>query len=129
LLGFSLESLLIDNDIIGAVQRTIRGIEVNDETLSLDTIRDVCLTGPGHYLGAPQTLKLMQKDYLYPQVANRSSPNQWVEQGRPSLIETASKKLQFILDSHYPSHISPEMDAQLRADFPVRLAREGMLPK
>ena len=129
LLGFSLESLLIDNDIIGAVQRTIRGIEVNDETLSLDTIRDVCLNGPGHYLGAPQTLQLMQKDYLYPQVANRASPNQWTEAGRPTIVETASKKLQAILDGHFPSHISPEMDAQLRAQFPVKLAREGMLPK
>jgi hypothetical protein len=25
--------------------------------------------------------------------------------------------------------ISPELDAQLRAQFPVKLAREGMLPK
>jgi len=129
LLGFSLESLLIDNDIIGAVQRTIRGIEVNDETLSLDTIRDVCLNGPGHYLGAPQTLQLMQKDYLYPQVANRASPNQWTEAGRPTIVETASKKLQAILDGHFPSHISPEMDALLRAEFPIKLAREAMLPK
>ena len=129
LLGFSLESLLIDNDIIGAVQRTIRGIEVNDETLSLDTIRDVCLTGPGHYLGAPQTLNLMQRDYLYPQIANRASPNQWVEQGRPSIVQTASKKLQVILEQHFPSHISPEMDARIRAEFPVRLARAGMQPR
>jgi trimethylamine--corrinoid protein Co-methyltransferase len=71
----------------------------------------------------------MQKDYLYPQIANRASPNQWVEQGKPTLIETASKKLKAILDHHYPSHISPEMDAQIRANFPVRLAREGMLAK
>src|SRR6476659_1111948 len=42
LLGFSLESLVIDNDIIGAVQRTIRGIQVDEERLAFDTIRDVC---------------------------------------------------------------------------------------
>jgi trimethylamine--corrinoid protein Co-methyltransferase len=128
LLGFSLESLLIDNDIIGAVQRTIRGIEVNDESISLQTMRQVCLEGPGHYLGADQTLKLMQKDYLYPQVADRSSPNQWVEQGRPSLFDRASAKLERILASHYPSHISAELDAAIRAKFPVRLARSGMQP-
>jgi trimethylamine:corrinoid methyltransferase-like protein len=60
LLGFCLESVVIDNDIIGAVQRTIRGIDVSDEAISVETIRDVCLKGPGHYLGSDQTLKLMQ---------------------------------------------------------------------
>lgn len=128
LLGFSMESLLIDNDIIGAVQRTIRGIEVDDESISLETMRSVCLDGPGHYLGAEQTLKLMQKDYLYPQVADRSSPNQWVEQGRPSLMDRASTKLQAILASHYPSHIPSAIDEQIRQKFPVRLAREAMRP-
>jgi trimethylamine--corrinoid protein Co-methyltransferase len=126
LLGFSMESLLIDNDIIGAVQRTIRGIEVDDESISLDTMRQVCLEGPGHYLGAEQTLKLMQKDYLYPQVADRSSPNQWVEQGRPSLYDRASAKLQTILANHYPSHIPTAIDEAIRQRFPVRLPREAM---
>ena len=60
LLGFCLESLVLDNDIIGAVQRTIRGIEVSEEAISVETIRDVCLNGPGHYLGSDQTLKRMQ---------------------------------------------------------------------
>ena len=59
LLGFSMEGLIIDNDVIGAVQRTIKGIEVTDESLSLDTIRKVCQEGPGHYLGADQTLQLI----------------------------------------------------------------------
>ena len=129
LLGFSLESLIIDNDIIGAVQRTIRGIRVDDESLSLDTIRSVCLEGPGHYLGAAQTLDLMQKDYLYPVVADRSSPNQWVEQGRPTLIDRAHKKLQNILDHHYPGHVPQALDDAIRAQFPVRLPREAMRPK
>ena len=119
LMGFSLESLMIDNDIIGAVQRTIRGIEVDDESLSLDTMRSVCLDGPGHYLGAEQTLRLMQKDYLYPLISDRSSPNQWIEQGRPSLIDRASNKVEAILASHYPSHISPAIDDEIRNNFPV----------
>lgn len=43
LLGFCLERLVIDNDSIGAALRTGRGIEVSDETLSIEVIRDVCL--------------------------------------------------------------------------------------
>ena len=89
-------------------------------------ICQVCLEGPGHYLGSAQTLQLMQKDYLYPDVADRSSPNQWLEQGRPSLIDRAAGKLEAILKTHYPSHIPQEIDDAIRARFPVRLPRDVM---
>ena len=81
LLGFCLESLLIDNDMLGSINRNVRGIEVNDETLSLEVIREVCIDGPGHYLGHDQTLVLMQKEYVYPALGNRMSPKEWNEAG------------------------------------------------
>jgi trimethylamine--corrinoid protein Co-methyltransferase len=126
LLGFSLEGLIIDNDVIGAVQRTIKGIEVTDESLSLDTIRKVCLEGPGHYLGSDQTLHLMQREYVYPAVGDRTSPNQWVEQGRPTVVDRAAQRLAAILEKHYPTHIPEAVDAKIREKLPIRLPREAM---
>ncbi|HEY3852581.1 MAG TPA: trimethylamine methyltransferase family protein [Steroidobacteraceae bacterium] len=128
LLGFSMEGLIIDNDVIGAVQRTIKGVEVTDESLSLETIRKVCLEGPGHYLGSDQTLHLMQREYIYPTVGDRTSPNEWVDQGRPTVVERASRKLESILASHYPTHLSDSVDAAIREKLPIRLAREAMRP-
>jgi trimethylamine---corrinoid protein Co-methyltransferase len=128
LLGFSMEGLIIDNDVIGAVQRTIKAIEVTDESLSLETIRKVCLEGPGHYLGSDQTLHLMQREYIYPTVGDRTSPNEWVDQGRPTVVERASRKLQSILASHYPTHISESVDDAIREKLPIRLPREAMRP-
>ena len=55
LLGFCLESLVIDNDAIGATLRTLRGLDVDDEALSVDVIREACIGGPGHFLGSEQT--------------------------------------------------------------------------
>ncbi len=126
LLGYSLESLIIDNDIIGAAQRTIKGIEVSEERLSFETIRDVCLNGPGHFLGSEQTLRLMQTEYLYPGVADRRSPNDWAERGSLDVLQRAAEKIREILSSHYPSHIPESVDAAIRARFPVRLSRPGM---
>jgi trimethylamine--corrinoid protein Co-methyltransferase len=126
LLGFSMEGLIIDNDVIGAVQRTIKGVEVTDESLSLETIRKVCLEGPGHYLGSDQTLHLMQREYIYPTVGDRTSPNEWVDQGRPTVVERAARKLESILASHYPTHISDAVDAAIREKLPIRLPREAM---
>ena len=128
LLGYSLESLVIDNDIIGATQRTIKGIIVDDERLSFETIKDVCLNGPGHFLGSDQTLQLMQTEYLYPTVGDRRSPNEWLEQGATDVIQRATRKVEEILTTHFPSHVSEAIDAEIRRRFPVKLAREGMLP-
>ena len=128
LLGFSLESLLIDNDIIGMTQRTIKGIEVNEERLSFETIKDVCLNGPGHFLGSEQTLQLMQTEYLYPAIGDRKSPNEWTEQGSTDIVERAARKVRELLATHYPVHIPEAIDAAIRARFPVRLPRESMVP-
>ncbi len=128
LLGYSFESVVIDNDIIGATQRTIRGIDVDEASLSFETIRDVCLNGPGHYLGSDQTLKLMQSAYLYPVIGDRKSPNEWTEQGALDITARAEKKVREILSTHFPAHVPEAVDARIRAQYPVRLPREAMLP-
>jgi trimethylamine--corrinoid protein Co-methyltransferase len=128
LLGFSLESLIIDNDIIGATQRTIKGIEVNDETLSFETIKKVCLDGPGHYLGSEQTLRLMESEYVYPLVGDRRSPNEWAEQGRTDVLQRAGAKVRSILATHFPNHLPEAIDRAIRQRYPVKLPREAMRP-
>jgi trimethylamine---corrinoid protein Co-methyltransferase len=126
LLGFCLDSLIIDNDILGECLRCVRGIEVNEDTVSLDVMRSVCLGGPGHYLGHNRTLELMQREYIYPELGNRMSPKEWVERGKPDIVEEAVKAKQNILASHFPRHIDDELDARLRADYPIALTREQM---
>jgi len=126
LLGVCPESLLLDNDVLGAVMRITRGIEVNEETLSFDTIKDVCLGGEGHYLGSAQTLRVMQSEYIYPDFSDRSSPNVWKENNKPVILRRAVERKNEILSGHFPSHISDETDAEIRAKFPIFLSREAM---
>jgi trimethylamine--corrinoid protein Co-methyltransferase len=126
LLGVCYESMVIDNDMLGAINRTVRGVEVNDESLSLDAMRDVCIDGPNHYLGHEQTLRLMQKDYIYPNIGDRTSPKEWAEQGKPVLIEKARQRVDEVLGSHYPTHIPADVDDAIRAKFNVKLPLETM---
>lgn len=127
LLGCCLESYIVDNDMLGAINRTIRGLEVDDETLSVEVIREVCIDGPSHYLGHSQTISLMERDYVYPDIANRQSPKEWNESNRPAILKAASRKMREILTSHFPSHISEDIDREIRANYPVRLRRSHML--
>ena len=126
LLGFSHESLVIDNDMLGAINRTVRGIEVNDDTLALGTMEDVCLRGPEHYLGHAQTLSRMQSDYVYPGVSDRLSPNEWKEVGSVTAVQRARDKVNEILGGYFPRHIDDATDAAIRNGYPVRLAPKDM---
>ena len=102
--------------------RCVRGIEVNEKTLSIDVMKDVCMGGPGHYLGHDQTINLMQTEYVYPAIGDRSSPKEWEELAKPVLVESAQKRKGEILASFHPEHISSELDQLLRSRYDIRLA-------
>ena len=102
LLGCSHEAMVMDDEMLASIRRIARGIEVSDDTLSLDVIREV-VAGPGHYLGADQTRQLMESEFIYPRHADRSSPDDWAEAGASDLRERAQLQAQEILGSHYPS--------------------------
>jgi len=118
LLGFCLESLVLGDDILGQVMRCVRGIDVTPDSTSIDAMKAVCLGGPGHYLGSDQTLALMQTEYIYPAVGNRMSPKEWVEAGRPLLLDRAIARKNSILASA-GSQIEPEIDAAIRSAYNI----------
>jgi len=119
LLGFCLESLVLGDDLLGQVQRCVRGIDVTEDSVSIETMRSVCLDGPGHYLGHAQTLEVMQTEYIYPAVANRSSPKEWNELGRPDLVQKAIERKNRILADAAPSLIDFEADAAIRKRWDI----------
>lgn len=121
LLGFCHESLILGDDLVGHALRVVRGIEVNDETLALDQMREVCLGGPGHYLGTAQTLSRMESDYVYPALGDRCSPKEWVELGKPDLIKKATARKEAILSAPSPAALDPVTDQAIRARFNIHL--------
>jgi len=118
LLGFSFESLALADDLLGQVLRCVRGIDVTEDAVGLDTMRAVCLGGPGHYLGSDQTLQLMQTEYIYPALGNRMSPKEWAEAGRPELLPAARARVAAIL-AEAQCRVDPAVDAAIRARFPI----------
>ncbi len=121
LLGFCHESLILGDDLIGQALRCVRGIEVNDETLALDQMRQVCMGGPGHYLGTEQTLSRMEQDHVYPALGDRSSPKEWDELGKPDLIEKATARKDQILGQRSAASFDPMLEKALREAFPIHL--------
>ena len=123
LLACSLEALVIDNDMLGSVNRTVRGIEVTEESLSAQVIKDT-IYGAGHFLGSDQTLHLMQREYVYPIVADRNNPDDWKDLGSTNVAERAHEHVKEVLSSHFPSHITRDQDDWIRDNYPIALAVE-----
>ncbi len=122
LLGFCHESLILGDDLIGHAMRVVRGIEVSDETIALDQMREVCLGGPGHYLGTSQTLARMQSDYVYPTFGDRTSPKEWAEIGKPELVAKATARKEEILAQRAAARFDPALDAEIRRRFKIHLS-------
>ncbi len=125
LMGCALESYVIDNDMLGSIMKTLVPIEVSDETLALQAIDEVA-RGEGHFLGRPETLARMQSDFVYPEIADRRSIEEWEAEGRRDIREVARARAREILGRHYPNHISTDADAALRERFDIRLSRAVM---
>lgn len=128
LLACSPEMMVIDNDLLGAANRTVRGIDVNEDTLGVEVITEV-VNGAGHFLGHEQTLRLMQREYLYPEVGDRLSPDDWSDAGATTAAERAHTHVKRVLTTHFPDHVPAHVDDQIRAKFPIRLPIESVRPQ
>ena len=76
--------------------------------------------------GLPQSAALTCRYHIYPDFSDRTSPNVWEEQGKAVLLNQAIEKTRDILAHHVPRHVSDEVDAQMRAEFPIFLSRAAM---
>jgi trimethylamine--corrinoid protein Co-methyltransferase len=116
----STESLLIDNDMCGAILRTVRGIEIRDDFFDIESIERV-VSGDGHYLGEPQTLQLMKTEYVYPNLGDRKSVADWLDTGSESIWHRAQKRVQNILAENESTHLNPQRDRKIRQSFNIKL--------
>lgn len=116
LMATGFESYVIDNDMLGAVLRAAGPVEVDRETLALDTIRTV-VAGEGHFLGQPETYRRMSSDFLYPDLFDRRTAEAWEEAGAPDLCETARSRAREILREEPPAHVPADLRRALIARF------------
>ena len=120
MLTVAYEQYVIDDDINGAILRVVRGIEVDDDTLSVDLIDQVC-RGEGHYLGTQQSLSLMNTEYYYPHSSDRQRRDDWELDGGYDMRERARRKAELLLKNHRPEQISPEAETTIRDQFEILL--------
>ena len=120
LLGVSYEAFVVDNEMLSHVYRMIRGIEVTEETLAFEAMRNV-INGEGHFIGETQTMEAMERDYYYPKLGDRLEPTTWAEEGASDIWQKANTQVRDVLKNHQPNYIEGNLDARLRSQYKILL--------
>jgi len=120
----SLVELVVDDELCKAMITSIRGVEVNDETLALDVVHNV---GPGgHYLAQKHTMNHFMKEQFIPELIDRSGYDEWKKNGEKSLVDRAKEKVKKILEEHSV----PPLDKDIQKELHNIIKRaEKQLPK
>ncbi|MCU0851796.1 MAG: trimethylamine methyltransferase family protein [Thermoplasmata archaeon] len=111
--AFSPLQLMIDDEIASNVQRIARGIEVNDETLSVGVIGK---TGPlGNFLKQKETLTQFKKQHMIPKLSDRATRQQWTSSGSKDSLQRAKERMRELLRTHEPEPLDPDVARSLEA--------------
>ncbi len=102
---------VIDDEMIDYARRYLRGVEVNADTLALDLIREVGISGS--FLGEMHTLDHFRDELYMPRVLFRRKRVDWDLAGRPDLERTAEERAQALMSEEPRNGLSPEQIKEL----------------
>jgi len=113
---FSLEKLVIDNEIIAMAKRIFRGMEISDEALAIDLICE--LGRGGDYLSQKHTMKNFKKElYIPPAIIDKTNRDKWEKSGKTNIFDRARGEVERILATHKPKPLGAEREAALEKAF------------
>lgn len=103
---------ILDDDIAGMVGRFVEGVEVTDETLATDLIKEVGPI-PGYYLNKEHTRRWWKKEQFLPKVADRLTYREWLKRGKKDALGYAKERMEEIFTTHEPLRLSKDQDREI----------------
>jgi len=94
-------ALVICDEIISYVKRFMRGFDLDDVHLDLESIRQV--GAGGSFLSTDQTAMLFRSEHWYPTLSNRKPVGPWEKEGAKDTVDLAVEKARQILRNHSPA--------------------------
>ena len=114
--SISYEQYVIDNEIIGMIQRILSGIKVNEDTTAFDVIEQV---GPGgNFVTEEHTIDHMMDEFFYPNLGVRCNFDIWEDKGRPDMLSRAKDLVREILEAGKEGLLDHDVISGVRKAFP-----------
>jgi trimethylamine--corrinoid protein Co-methyltransferase len=114
---FSLEKLVIDNEICGMALRLASGVQLDEETLAQDLIQS--LWPGGDYLKTAHTRKWFRREVYMPgPTVDRHDRRTWEEAGALTSLDTAKAQVEKLLERP-----TPRIDEETSGSLDAAMAR------
>ena len=114
--SISYEQYVIDNEIIGMINRVLSGINVNEDTMAFDVIERV---GPGgNFITDDHTIDHMTDEFFYPNLSVRSNFDIWEERGKQNMLSQAYTRVREILEDGTDGLLDHDTIAEIKRAFP-----------
>jgi trimethylamine--corrinoid protein Co-methyltransferase len=106
----SLESLVLNDEMMGMVRQFGKGINTDDEHLALDLIEKQA--PGGEYVTTDHTFKYW-KEWFLPNLQDRSDYETWKSNGKKTMGDRVKERTQHLLDTYNPIPIDPKLKDEL----------------
>jgi len=119
----SFEKLILDAEMMQGMAEMLIPIEITDDTLGLDAMRDV---GPGgHFFGTAHTLERYETAFYNPILSDWRNYESWREAGSPDAATRANRIWKQLLAEYEEPPIDPAITDELDAFIAKRKEAGG----
>ncbi len=119
----SYEKFILDVDLLQMAQEFLTPLDLSEDALAIDAIRDV---GPGgHFFGTPHTQGRYKTAFYSPVLSDWRNFETWAEAGSPTAVEKANRVWKERLASYEEPYMDPAIREELNAFVERRIAEGG----
>jgi len=122
---FSLEKLLIDNEICGMTKRLVSGIVPRDDFPAIPRFEE--LLEEQHLLISQHTRKYLREEHFMPGPSlDRANRSRWREEGSTTLGDRAHAEVKRLVSHHTPSTLPEDVKSEMTKLMSAEARRYGM---
>lgn len=107
-ISISYEKFLLDEEYCGMLKKLMQKVEVNEETLDVETISEIGIGG--QYLTHPKTFKLCRSEYFQPELFSHLNHDTWLNTRTKRLDELVRLRLEKRLEEY----VEPTLDQAIK---------------
>ena len=107
MIAMSFEKFIADEDLCGAVKELMKPLELTEDALALDLIKEMGTAG--NYLMQDHTLNRCRTEFFLPDLGIRTLHNNWLEMGPREITARAG----LLLEKRLAEYEKPQIDAKL----------------
>jgi trimethylamine---corrinoid protein Co-methyltransferase len=106
------EKFVLDCEILGMLHKFLKGIDLSEESLALDSLRSV--PPGGHHLGTDHTMRHFRDAFYRAELFDYATDDDWKLAGAQDSQQRAGRKVKELLGEYQAPELDPGIDEALQ---------------